>query len=111
LLRVGGDISETTYVFLGDYVDRGYNSVETIEYMICLKIKYPDKFVLLRGNHESRNITMAYGFYDEVSKKYGNEMPWRLFNDVFDYLPLGAIIDGRIFCVHGGLSPDIRGID
>jgi serine/threonine-protein phosphatase 6 catalytic subunit len=96
---------------LGDYVDRGYNSVETLEYLLCLKLKYQGKITLLRGNHESRQICYTYGFYEEITKKYGNANPWRYFNEVFDYLPIAAIIEGVIFCVHGGLSPKINYID
>lgn len=66
---------------------------------------------MLRGNHESRQITTVYGFYDEVVKKYGSPTPWKYFNDAFDYLPLGALISGTILCIHGGLSPDIKTID
>ena len=111
LFKVGGEIPTASYIFIGDFVDRGYNSVETIEYLLCLKIKYPGKITLLRGNHESRNITMAYGFYDEICRKYGTPTSWKLFTDIFDCLPIGALVDGRMLCVHGGLSPEIKTID
>lgn len=92
-------------------MDRGYNSVETMEMLLFLKVKHPDKITLLRGNHESRQITSVYGFYDEIQKKYGNITPWKWFTDTFDYLPIGAVIEGNIFCVHGGLSPELRTLD
>ena len=111
IFKEGGQIPDKKYLFLGDYVDRGYNSVETLEYLLCLKLKYEDKITLLRGNHESRQICFTYGFYEEINKKYGNANPWRYFNTVFDYLPIAAIIEGKIFCVHGGLSPKISYID
>jgi len=111
IFKVGGEIPDKKYLFLGDYVDRGYNSVETLEYLLCLKLKYQGKITLLRGNHESRQICYTYGFYEEITKKYGNANPWRYFNEVFDYLPIAAIIEGVIFCVHGGLSPKINYID
>ena len=111
LFEKGGPIPEKNYLFLGDYVDRGYNSVETLEYLLCLKLKYQGRITLLRGNHESRQICFTYGFYEESTKKYGNANPWRYFTELFDYLPIAAIIEGKIFCVHGGLSPRICYID
>lgn len=111
LFSVGGQIPRTNYIFLGDYVDRGYNSVETFEYLLVLKLRYPHHITLLRGNHESRQITQVYGFYDECVRKYGNANAWRYCTDLFDYLTLAALVDGRIFCVHGGLSPSIKFVD
>lgn len=75
----------------GDFVDRGHNSVETFQYLMCLKVKYPDCITLLRGNHESRQITQVYGFYEECVRKYGNANSWKYCVEVFDFLNLAAV--------------------
>ena len=111
LFKKGGDIPNSRYVFMGDYVDRGYNGVEVLELLLALKVKYPEHICLLRGNHESRQICFAYGFYEEITRKYGNANAWEYFTDLFDYLPLAALVEGKIFCVHGGLSPYISTVD
>ena len=111
LLKVGGMCPETNYLFMGDFVDRGFHSVETLLLLLCLKLRYPDHIYLIRGNHESRQITQVYGFYDECLRKYGSVNVWRYCCDIFDYMSLSAIIDDRVFCVHGGLSPSISTLD
>ena len=111
LFHTGGELPNTNYIFMGDFVDRGHNSVETFEYLMCLKAKYPDCITLLRGNHESRQITQVYGFYEECVRKYGNANSWKYCVEVFDFLNLAAVVDGKVFCVHGGLSPVLRTLD
>ena len=165
--RLAG-VSDGRWRAQGDFVDRGYNSLETFTLLMVLKARcvaakaalqvaalnlacllrplrstltpcpaprsWPAHMTLLRGNHESRQITQArasslalaprlvcdahaalprqvYGFFDECQRKYGNANAWRYCTDVFDYLTLSALIDGRVFCVHGGLSPDLRTLD
>ena len=111
MFKLGGYAPDTNYLFLGDYVDRGYYSVETVTLVVALKVRYPDRVTIIRGNHESRQITQVYGFYDECLRKYGSVNVWRYCTDIFDYLSLSALIDNRILCVHGGLSPTITTVD
>ncbi|VVB16077.1 unnamed protein product [Arabis nemorensis] len=138
LFKVGGDCPKTNYLFLGDFVDRGFYSVETFLLLLALKVRYPDRITLIRGNHESRQITQVYGFYEECLRKYGSVNVWRYCTDIFDYLrytPLNSLVlelrviiisincnanflsficslvENKIFCVHGGLSPAIMTLD
>lgn len=86
LFKVGGECPDSNYIFLGDYVDRGHHSVETFCLLLALKIRYPERIILIRGNHESRQCTRSFGFYDEVMHKYKNTNVYNYITDVFDYL-------------------------
>ncbi|KAK8898745.1 hypothetical protein M9Y10_001037 [Tritrichomonas musculus] len=99
------DQQDTHYVFLGDYVDRGVHSVAVITLLLAFFNKYPNNVTLIRGNHEFSHINQLYGFYDEIISNYQDESLWDSFQILFAWLPLAAIINSQIFCVHGGLSP------
>ena len=117
LFETGGNCPDTKYLFMGDYVDRGYECVETILLLFALKLKYPNRIYLLRGNHETRHITQIYGFYDDTIRKYKSFKVWKYCVEAFDFMTLAAIIDQKIFCVHGGISKygekmdDIKKVD
>lgn len=110
LFEYGGFPPESNYLFLGDYVDRGKQSLETITLLFAYKVKFPENFFLLRGNHECASITRIYGFYDECKRRYNIKL-WKQFCDVFNCMPVCAIIDEKIICMHGGLSPEITSFD
>jgi len=101
---------ESNYLFLGDYVDRGKQSLETITLLFSYKVKFPENFFLLRGNHECASITRIYGFYDECKRRYNIKL-WKQFCDVFNCLPVCSVVDEKIICMHGGLSPEIENMD
>ena len=110
LFEYGGFPPNANYLFLGDYVDRGKQSLETICLLLAYKIKYPENFFLLRGNHECASINRIYGFYDECKRRF-NVRLWKAFTDCFNCLPVAALIDDKILCMHGGLSPDLTNLD
>lgn len=127
LFEYGGFPPNSNYLFLGDYVDRGKQSLETICLLLAYKIKYPENFFLLRGNHECACINRIYGFYDECEsewqmstflyvnlysgKRRYNIKLWKIFTDCFNCMPIAAIIDEKIFTMHGGLSPDLQSME
>ena len=104
LIIDNGHPSQTKYLFLGDYVDRGFFSLEVITLLFALKVTFPENITLIRGNHELRAVNEYREFKELVDKEYPNTSVWEEFNDAFDWLPLCAIIDDKIFCVHGGIS-------
>ncbi|KAM7543280.1 hypothetical protein Aperf_G00000001212 [Anoplocephala perfoliata] len=101
-----GNPETTNYLFLGDYVDRGKQSLETICLLFCYKLRYPTRFFLLRGNHESQAISRIYGFFEECKRRFNVKL-WKTFIDAFACLPVCAVIENQIFCCHGGLSPEM----
>eukprot|EP00729_Bicosta_minor_P017895 gene17895-32368_t len=103
LFEFAGFPPESNYLFLGDYVDRGKQSIETV-------LKYPENFFMLRGNHECASINRMYGFYDECKARYSVKL-WKAFNNAFNYMPLAAVVDDSIFCVHAGMSPELKSMD
>lgn len=106
LFDLCGKPDTVNYLFLGDYVDRGKHSLETISLLLSYKLRYPTRFFLLRGNHESQAITRIYGFYEECKRRFSIKL-WRHFIDVFSCMPVTAIVENQIFCCHGGLSPEM----
>ncbi|KAG8315537.1 Serine/threonine-protein phosphatase PP1-gamma catalytic subunit [Homalodisca vitripennis] len=110
LFLIAGFPPRVNYLFLGDYVDRGKQSIEVICLLMCYKIKYPRNFFLLRGNHECASINRTYGFFDECKRRYSVKL-WKSFTECFNCLPVAAVVGEKIFCCHGGLSPDLKSLD
>lgn len=108
ILRKFNDYSSCYFLFLGDYVDRGMNSIEVITLLLAMMCKFPNNFFLLRGNHEFANVNRQYGFHEEIQIVYRSDELWLGFQEVFSWLPLAAIVNNQIFCVHGGLSPSLH---
>ncbi|KAL7718788.1 Serine/threonine-protein phosphatase [Entamoeba marina] len=114
LLRIlykNGMPPDKKYLFLGDYVDRGKRGIDVLCLLYALKIKYPEHIFMIRGNHESANVNRFYGFYDECLRRFGNLYVWNSFVSTFNVIPFGALINNKIFCIHGGLSPQLQTIN
>lgn len=108
-----GDIFSMTYVFLGDFVDRGAYSCDVITLLFSLKVLYPTKVFLVRGNHEDRLMNINYGFHEDCIRKFGQDggTIWERVNDVFEFLPIAALVEGSILCIHGGIGDMITSLD
>lgn len=106
MYEIGGFPPQSNYLFLGDYVDRAKQGIEVMTLNLCFKVKYPEQFFLLRGNHECASLNRIYGFYDECKRRYTVKL-WRIFADCFNCMPVAGVIEDKILCMHGGLSPDL----
>ncbi|XP_019188389.1 PREDICTED: serine/threonine-protein phosphatase BSL1 isoform X2 [Ipomoea nil] len=109
-----GDVTYIDYLFLGDYVDRGQHSLETITLLLALKIEYPENVHLIRGNHEAADINALFGFRIECIERMGENdgiWAWTRFNQLFNYLPLAALIEKKIICMHGGIGRSINSVE
>lgn len=108
-----GDIFSMNYVFLGDFVDRGAYSCDVVSLLFSLKILYPARVFLVRGNHEDRLMNVNYGFHTDCTRKFPREGEdvWERVNDVFEFLPIAALVEGAILCIHGGIGDSIHSLD
>jgi serine/threonine-protein phosphatase 2B catalytic subunit len=110
MLNKAGDPTKVNYLFLGDYVDRGIFGLECMMLLVAIKINYPKKFILLLGNHESRNMTESFTFREEVIQRFDNEV-YDAFMELFDALPISCVVDEKYLAMHGGISPELNLID
>jgi serine/threonine-protein phosphatase 2B catalytic subunit len=110
MITKAGDPGTLNYLFLGDYVDRGIFGVECMLLLIAIKTNFPKKFVMLRGNHESRNMTESFTFREEVIGKFDVEV-YEAFMELFDALPIACVVDDKYLAMHGGISPELNLID
>jgi serine/threonine-protein phosphatase PP1 catalytic subunit len=110
LFEVAGTPPDANYLFLGDYVDRGKFSIESICLLMCYKVKFPENFFMLRGNHECASINKIYGFYDDCKRRFSVKL-WKMFTDMFNCFPISACIDDKILCMHGGISPELFSLE
>ena len=110
MLNKAGSPGSVNYLFLGDYVDRGIFGIQVILLLLSLKINYPKKIILLRGNHESRCMTENFSFRQEVLETY-NEFVYNAFMEVFDSMPLACVVDDKYLAMHGGISPSLEKIE
>lgn len=111
LFKEAGAPPSHRYVFIGDMVDRGLQSIETASLILAYKIKYPDFVYYVRGNHECAEISQIYGLRDEFKKKFGGTKAYTSMTKLFNYLPLAAVIGGKILCLHGGIFPEFKMLD
>jgi len=109
IFEIGGLPPQNNYLFLGDYVDRGPNGLECMCFLLALKVRFPENIFLLRGNHECESINRVYGFFAECKSKYSMQL-WEAHVSLFASLPLAAVIEDKIFCIHGGLSPSLESL-
>lgn len=110
MLSKAGDPAKLNYLFLGDYVDRGIFGLECMMLLIAIKLNFPKKFMLLRGNHESRNMTESFTFREEVINRFDNEV-YDAFMDLFDSLPISCLVDDKYLAMHGGISPELEQVE
>jgi serine/threonine-protein phosphatase 2B catalytic subunit len=110
MLNKAGDPEKLNYLFMGDYVDRGIFGLECMMLLISIKINFPKKFILLRGNHESRNMTESFTFREEVVNRFDNQV-YEAFMELFDALPIACVVDDKYLARHGGISPDLNLIE
>uniref|UniRef100_A0A7E4UMX0 Serine/threonine-protein phosphatase n=1 Tax=Panagrellus redivivus TaxID=6233 RepID=A0A7E4UMX0_PANRE len=110
MLEKMGPPPKQKYLFLGDYVDRGHFSLETVTLLLAMKLRHPKHLFMIRGNHETRAVNKIYGFFDEVKRRFPDDKPtelWTLYQHVFNCMPMSAVIADKIFCTHGGISEDL----